>query len=903
MGSGVRRLCEDAAPDPVNGPPLTRFHTRLLAEELTLRGGRGSDRIVPALSEARLDLNPHQVEAAAFALDSLGRGGCVLADEVGLGKTIEAGIVMAQLLAEGRPRLLVLTPATLRAQWQAELRDKFDLDTAVVDARSERPGRNVFDQPFPVIASLPFAAARPEALAALGWDLVVIDEAHRLRNAYRPGNKTGRALRQALAGRPKLLLTATPLQNELLELLGLLSLLDEEILGPEHAFRARYAPGADGALAAPQVDELRERLEPVVHRTLRRQVKEYVRFTSRRSVVEDFAPTEEEQALYDKVSGYLRRPDAAALDPGRRTLLTLVYRKLLASSSFAIAPTLRALAATLRRRLAARSAASGAEGAAAAEDLAAFAEEAEAWEDVPGQPPVRSALEAEARELEGYAAEAEAIRVNAKGEALVRALGRVFGVARAQGWPEKAVVFTESRRTQDYLARLLADHGFAGRLSLLSGEAGTPEQRQALVAEFRSRTQVLLSTEAGAEGLNLHFCNLVVNYDLPWNPQRIEQRIGRCHRYGQERDVLVLNFLNRRNAADARLYEILAAKLNLFDGVFGASDEILGALESGLDFERRVLDVYQSCRSTSEIEAAFASLQGDLESRIDRRMTEARALLLEHFDAEVSRRLKLADVGVRQALDRRRGTAEALIRQLLPTESRRPWTVAEAARVARERPLDPVSYLRLDASALPSRLTRLAGSEGWWFAYRVSTGGLVPEERLLHLVLVRQGDGFRALPLAEAEAVARLPAEEATARPPEAVSVTRAQEQALTEAREELLREAQRRSARALDAARERADRFAEDCLLEMREAVEAARAAWTQARARLPSVDDATERAQVRAAAERAEREYRRALAALRREEDARYAAKDRELADLQARARVQDTRAAIGTAYFSIA
>jgi superfamily II DNA or RNA helicase len=879
---------------------LTAFHTRLLAEELTLRRGRGAERVVPTLSEARVDLNPHQVEAAAFALDSLSRGGCLLADEVGLGKTIEAGIVIAQLLSEGKERVLVLTPATLRAQWQAELRDKFYLDAALVDGRSAKGTGNVFDRPFPVISSLPFAAARAEALAALPWDLVVIDEAHRLRNAYRPDNKTGRALRRALAGRPKLLLTATPLQNDVLELFGLLSLVDEEILGPEHAFRSHYLPAADGTLPAATSAELRERIAPVVHRTLRRQVREYVRFTNRRSVVEDFSPTPEEQALYEKVSEYLRRSEAAALAPGKRTLLTLVYRKLLASSTFAIAPTLRALAETLRRRLAAAETETRAEALFAAEDWAAFEEESEAWEDAPTAPGSRKALEAEAFELERYAAEAEAIRVNAKGEALTRALGRIFTVARAHQWPEKAVVFTESRRTQEYLAGLLAEHGWRGRLSLLSGDSGTAEQRAALVEEFRSRRQILISTEAGAEGLNLQFCNLVVNYDLPWNPQRIEQRIGRCHRYGQERDVLVLNFLNRQNAADARLYEILEAKLNLFDGVFGASDEILGALESGLDFERRVLDIYQSCRTSAEIQAAFDALRADLEQRIDRRMTEARSLLLEHFDDDVRRRLKVAGDEVREALQRRRGWARQLTREVLGTDSTRPRTVAEAAAVARARPLDAVSYLHLEAASLPPRLVRLVGSEGWWFAYRFSTTGLVPEERLLHLVLVREGEGFRALPLADADVIARLPAREGRPSSPAAVSVTAAHERALDAARAELVGAAERRSARALDAARERADRYAEDCLLEAREAVEKARRAWSEARAALGPLEDSTERAHARSHAERAEREYRRSVAALRHEEEVRYAAKDKELAELSARARVRDSRAALGTAYF---
>jgi superfamily II DNA or RNA helicase len=875
--------------------PLTRFHTRLLAEELTLRTGRGSDRVLPILAEAKVDLHPHQVEAAAFALDSLGRGGCLLADEVGLGKTIEAGIVLAQLLAEGKERILILTPATLRAQWQAELREKFDVDAVVVDGRSARGTENVFDRPFPIIASLPFAAARPEALAALAWDVVVIDEAHRLRNAYRPGHKTGRALRQALAGRPKLLLTATPLQNDVLELFGLLSLLDAELLGPEHAFRSRYAPGDDGSLGGAAAAELKERLAPSVHRTLRRQVREYVRFTNRRSVVEDFAPTEEEAALYRKVSAYLQRPDALAIEPGKRPLLVLVYRKLLASSTFAIAPTLRKLAETLRRRTAAAP-----EHVFEAEDLKGFEEEAEAWEGGEARPVTKGALEAEAQELEGYAESAERILVNAKGEALLRALTRIFTVARAQKWPEKAVVFTESKRTQAYLAELLSAHGFRGRISLLSGEAGTPEQRAALVEEFRTRTQVLISTEAGAEGLNLQFCNLVVNYDLPWNPQRIEQRIGRCHRYGQARDVLVLNFLNRKNAADARLYELLEAKLSLFDGVFGASDEVLGALESGLDFERRVLDIYQSARTDAEIQAAFDALRADLEQRISSRMTEARSLLLEHFDADVRRRLKVSGEEVQRALAHRRGTAHRLTSAVLGRPGARPRAVAEAAEVARGQRLDAVNYLQLDASSLPPGLGRLAGAEGWWFAYRFSTSGLLPEERLVHLMLVKQAEGFLRLSLQDADALSRLPAEEGQLSPLSAFQVSAAQAEAFEAARAELLQRAERASARALDSARERADRYAEDCLLQPREEADAARAAWQLARAALRPLDEPTLRARARSEAERRERAYRRSLAALHAEEEARYAAKDRELEELSARARVTDSRTALGTAYF---
>ena len=882
--------------------PLTRFHERLLAEELTLKSGDATKRLASALSEAKVDLNPHQLEAAAFALESLSRGGCMLADEVGLGKTIEAGLVLSQLVAEGRTRILILAPATLRSQWQAEMREKFDLDTVVVDGRSVRATGNVFDQPVPVICSHPFAAFRPELVSQIPWDLVVIDEAHRLRNAHKPNNKTGKALKLGLKDRPKVLLTATPLQNNLFELFGLLSLLDEQILGPEHAFRARYPVDPEiGGMTEDAARDLKERLSTVVHRTLRRQVREYVRFTNRRSIVEDFAPSPEEQDLYEKVSEYLRRSEAAAIEPGKKTLLTLVYRKLLASSTYAIAPTLRKLSESLDKRLAQAKVGAQALALFEPEEAKQFAEEAETWCDEPAAKQTNlKALQNEAWELRQYADLADGIKINAKGEALKRALDRTFTVARASGWPEKAVVFTESRRTQEYLRRLLEDDGYKGRISVLSGDAGTPEERRQLVEDFRERSQILLSTEAGAEGLNLQFCNLVVNYDLPWNPQRVEQRIGRCHRYGQQRDVLVVNFLNRQNAADARLYELLEKKLTLFDGVFGASDEILGALENGVDFERRILDIYQSCRSSEEINRAFDSLRSDLEGHIDERMTQARSLLIERFDGDVRRRLRMAGDSAKEAIAKRKKGARALTGAVFGKGVTTHKDVTRAAIEVRNRPPEAVTYLALDASALPAKMSKLAGTEGWWFAFRFETGGLLPEERLLHVVLLRDNDGYYALPFQDAEHFARLPGHEEKHRTPPAVSVTLVQERALLAAREELLRQAERKNALELEASKERADRFAEDCLLEARQAVEKARRVWEEGRKVTPTLPDGPERAKARAFAEKLEREYRKKLASLRNEEETRYSIKDRNLAALAGRAKVTDRRALIGSAYF---
>jgi superfamily II DNA/RNA helicase len=884
---------------------LTTFHERLLAEELTMRSADSRERLANALAEAKVDLNPHQLEAACFALDSLSRNGCMLADEVGLGKTIEAGLVIAQLLTENKSRILILAPATLRAQWNSELRDKFDLDSVLVDGRTVRATGNCFDQPFPVICSHPFAANKAAMLAEIPWDLVVIDEAHRLRNAYRQGHKTGQALRAALNGRPKLLLTATPLQNDLMELFGLMSLLDEQILGPEHAFRSRYQVDPEvGGLPEDAVLELKERLAPAVQRTLRRQVREYVRYTNRRSIVEDFTPLPEEQDLYDKVSEYLRRSEAAAIEPGKKTLLTLVYRKLLASSTYAIAPTLRRLADNLDKRLQAVKLGQQALALFEPEEARQYAEESEEWVDDPCRPPSPKALESELWELRQYAQLADRIKINAKGEALKRALDRTFTVMRAHGWPEKALIFTESRRTQEYLFNLLSEHGYQGKISLLSGEgASTPEARRTLVEDFRDRTQILICTEAGAEGLNLQFCNLVVNYDLPWNPQRVEQRIGRCHRYGQQRDVLVINFLNRANAADARLYELLEKKLNLFDGVFGASDEILGALESGVDFERRVLEIYQSCRKPEEINEAFDKLRQDLEQRISSRLTEARSVLLERFDGEVRRRLRMAGAQAKEALARRQQGARALTGSVLGNRAAGRLQVAKAAYQVRDRASgEAVSYLQLDASALPARLARLAGSEGWWFVYKFEMGGIKPEERMVHLVLVlgKDGKGYRALPLADGEHFVKLVGREEKRRQPAPVSVSLSQEQALLQAKEEILRVAERRNALELDLARERADRYAEDCLMESREAVERARQTWLEARKAVGHEEDLSARVQLRAQAERLERDYRKRLASLRNEEEKRYAAKERAIADLGNKAKVTEKRSLVASAYF---
>jgi len=671
----------------------TSFHTKFYAYELTRRCPSDSlEKLAGAVAGAQVDLNPHQVDAALFAFRSPLSKGALLADEVGLGKTIEAGMVISQKWAERKRRILIITPSNLRKQWHQELGEKFFLPCSILESKSYNQAIKTGQfRPFEirdtvVICSYQFARNKASDIHATPWDLVVIDEAHRLRNVYKPSNVIANTLKQALAEKPKLLLTATPLQNSLLELFGLVSFIDEHTFGDLKSFREQFSN-----LNQEQVfGTLRARLKPVCHRTLRRQVTAYVPYTARHPLVEEFTPDESEDQLYTLVSEYLRRDNLQALPPSQRSLMTLVLRKLLASSTFAIAGALTSISNRLKAKLKNEESEESLEEELDA-DYEALDETAEEWgEDEEGESlseSDRAALAEEIADLDRFAKLATSIEHNGKGKALLKALRVAFEKASELGAAQKAIIFTESRRTQSYLLRVLADSPFADGIVLFNGTntddsskkiytswlernegtdrvtgSRTADMRSALVDYFREEGRIMIATEAGAEGINLQFCSLVVNYDLPWNPQRIEQRIGRCHRYGQKHDVVVVNFLNRKNAADQRVFQLLSEKFKLFEGVFGASDEVLGALESGVDFEKRIADIYQGCRQTDEIKAAFDKLQLELSLEINEAMTSTRRKLLENFDDEVREKLKIRDQDSKAYLNRFERTLVELTR-------------------------------------------------------------------------------------------------------------------------------------------------------------------------------------------------------------------------------------------------
>jgi len=309
-------------------PLLTPHQSQYFAWLLTRRAaGDTVESLASTLVDSQVDLNPHQVDAALFACRNPLSRGVILADEVGLGKTIEAGLIISQRWAERRRKVLIVVPANLRKQWHQELQDKFNLQGLILEAKNYNAIRKQERQnPFlmasgPVICSYQFAKAKANDIKEIAWDLVVLDEAHRLRNVYKTSNVIAKTLKEAMAHvRSKVLLTATPLQNSLLELYGLVSIIDDRVFGDLDSFRAQFtANGRDQGFGA-----LRERLSAVCKRTLRKQVQPYVSYTARKAIVQEFTPSNEEQELSRLVAEYLRRPNLQALPQSQRQLISLV---------------------------------------------------------------------------------------------------------------------------------------------------------------------------------------------------------------------------------------------------------------------------------------------------------------------------------------------------------------------------------------------------------------------------------------------------------------------------------------------------------------------------------------------------------------------------------------------------
>lgn len=651
---------------------FTAYQSKYFAHELARSYANDHvGKLAGLLFDAQVEPKPHQVDAALFALNTPHLPGVLLADEVGLGKTIEAGIVITQFWSERRRRILITAPASLRQQWKQELFEKFFIDATILDS-SRAQFKPLDDSPTSgsvVICSYEYLI-RQERNLLRQWDLVVADEAHRLRNHWSGKNKAGSAMARIASNAHKtVFLTATPLQNKLEELYGIVSVFYPGYFYSLDSFRERYVKGR-----AFSGDDLSERVAILSKRTLRKDADKYIRFTERLPLTVEFTPSRAEVKLYNLVNGYLQREDLMAFTGSQRHLIALILRKRLGSSTFAIASTLENISHRLENETQTGVQQADSGDFFVQEELTSDEREALQEDDSPDEiaedkPASREdMLRAEVAELRSFAELARSITVNEKALKLNEALEQGFAKLRDIGAPEKAIIFTDSTKTQEYLAQSLRESGWGDGLILFNGSNTSPEsqeiyrrwmeansggdlitgipasdRRKALVDYFRDSGRIMIATEAAGEGVNLQFCSMVVNYDLPWNPQRVEQRIGRCHRYGQQHNVVVVNFSNRGNAAETRILELLATKFRLFESVFGASDQVLGSIEDGFDFEKKISAILDRCKTAEEINAAFDELEAEFAKEITEEMGRARAKVFDNLDPTVQDRLRTYD--------------------------------------------------------------------------------------------------------------------------------------------------------------------------------------------------------------------------------------------------------------------
>jgi superfamily II DNA or RNA helicase len=715
--------------------PWDKVRQLLLIEEL-MRKRRSDDaeRFAEVFRRSTIDPNPHQIEAAMFALQRLSSGGAMLCDEVGLGKTIEAGLVITQLRSQAKAHILIVVPLALARQWQVELQDLFSLSATVVGpgilADASNP-RGIF-----IIGRELASTAKGKAWMQKkgAWDLVIIDEAHEMfatihtrfsktNGEYQKILSKGSARRAAqvkalIEGSPLLLLTATPLQNNLYELWGLIHYIDREhrILGKFNEFCTLFVTGEGGRAVVPEMEEtLRRRLSLVLKRTLRKQAQPFIKqpFRARHVHTANFNSEKLEAELHRAINNWLAREMLAAYKRGHRSLMALQVRRRMASSIEALASTLSTIK---ERMLKMRQTGKYPKREILDSELDlenldddSFKSLEKAEDDSVDLQLLQEDID-EVQRLEQMARDVAAAGSDAKKSKLLEVIrqiqSRTLLVDGAeQIASDKLVIFTESVRTMESLLQFLEANGFQDQVTTFSGtkegriaeralkrwqeevgrflggsQAGTANFqpasvdgsagfqpasklildantaiRGALIHEFKTRTKILIATEAGAKGLNLQFCNCLVNYDLPWNPQRIEQRIGRVHRYGQQHDVIIINFINLSNEAEARVYELLEQKLQVFSDTLGASDTIINKPEIALNLEVRINEMLDRCRTPAQIQEEFDRLNLELDEAQrqahDAKLRSTRNLLQE-LDSSVQARLGKLEGNMRSALSR-----------------------------------------------------------------------------------------------------------------------------------------------------------------------------------------------------------------------------------------------------------
>ena len=606
-------------------------------------------RISTSLFDSKISLNPHQINAALAFFNNPKKKGMIFADEVGLGKTIEAGLVISQYWYEQKKHILIICPASLIKQWNEELNDKFHLNSIIIDGKTLKSSSFGW-KPGIYISSLNTVYLNKEKFG-IKFDLIVIDEAHKLRNVYKDKGVMAPAIKEVFSNQKKLLLTATPFQNNLKELFGLMSLIDENIFPDFSVFNEKYIK---------QYIENKDNLNSIVSnyaiRTLRKDVSKYINYTKRNVLLANYELTDKEKDIYTNIEQLIYSDDMFNIyGTAQLHLIILLLQKLLSSSIYAVKSTLLGISSRLQN----------------GENFDVVLDEDDD-EDISVS--IKGNYSDKfVGDINSCISLIDSVKTDSKLERLRLSLNSVFEQFDQEPFRNrKILIFTESKKTQEYLYNeLIKDFD---KILLFNGE-NTGSQvneiyyswsekhnadrkiskgiavRKAIVDAFENEYEIMIATDAAAEGLNLQFCSVVFNYDLPWNPQKIEQRIGRCHRYGQKNDVIVINLLNDSSNIDKRIYELLNNKLGIFEETFGSSDRILGTTNISEDIEDAIRNIYKTCRTPEEIEKSFAELQNMFQEEIESALKESESDLDSYFDEEVAKNFEFQYIEATRIVD------------------------------------------------------------------------------------------------------------------------------------------------------------------------------------------------------------------------------------------------------------
>ena len=576
------------------------------------------ENLIPIYLNNGIEIFSHQVYAACFALSNPFVKGFILADEAGLGKTIEALLIVSQYARRNKNALIIVPSPTIN-DWLQDLVRKLEIRAYILD-NIERPKNDLYRTTLEnfengiVITTYDYILSNNEKFKDIDWNLCILDEAHRFRSYKIKENKTADIILSIIPNAKKILLTATPIQKNEDDVFGLINFIDEDIFTDYDEFHKKYFRKPEN------YPELREIIAPYTFRTLRNQVRLETKLTERQILTQIYQMSDEEQQLYKMLENYISKPSRFAFPEMDPYELSLMLYGTLSSSAYALSKTLSGIYARLNKK--------------------ATLENQKEIEEI------RDMLDLASR-----------IKINNKDKMLLKAIEKTFSSFYKKGLPKKCVIFTSNTQSQEHIHKLLMEYTDY-LVCFFNGSTDDEPIRKFL---FSDKPSILISTDKGNESLNWQNACFIINYDFPQVLLDMEQRISRCHRIGQISDVFVINFICPNNFFDVRMYELFYKRLNISNNIVGASDTIISGAVDG-DIEQNIIDTLSGVRRKKEVQMDFVDLGEQFKKELENVRNDANTMLFNTFNKDLLERTKNMAEIIRKQVDDLKSTITYLAR-------------------------------------------------------------------------------------------------------------------------------------------------------------------------------------------------------------------------------------------------